>query len=159
MDSRHASPHVLWAELECHTKPNPTPYPLDWRATKLPPLLCVFEAIRAIWGTVMPITSAYRTRAYNKAIGGAPLSRHCEGDAIDAEPPQDVTPEECYARVVALAKERPDLGIHYICGYAACPEKPRGQIHVDRRPGTTLVTEWVNAHGAVVAHEVSRVGT
>lgn len=136
---RWASAHVLWDELACHSVP-PVPYPLDLRSTVLPRLLAAFEAIRALWGVPLRITSAYRTPAHNAAIKGSPGSQHCQGAAVDFEPPADVPASLCYRRIVALRESRPDLGIGYVCGYAPQPGKPRGQLHIDVGPHRGV--EW-----------------
>jgi zinc D-Ala-D-Ala carboxypeptidase len=130
------SPHLAWTELACKTTPNPTPYPGDWRETRLPCLCCAFEAIRAIYGTPLRVTSAYRTKLYNAMVGGAPKSQHPEGRALDVEPPEGVPVRTFYNSVCELATRRPDLGIHYVKGYAG------GWVHFDLRAGTALITEW-----------------
>lgn len=85
------SPHLRWAELACHDTLG-TPYPLDWRETRLVVLATEFEAVRAMLavrlGRIVPlrVLSAYRTWAYNRAIGGAPRSQHCYGRALDLAP-------------------------------------------------------------------------
>ena len=141
--SKWASPHVLWDELSCRDR-LATPYPIDYRKTRLPRVLAAFKAIREIWNREIRITSAYRTSLHNRAIGGAANSQHVQGLALDIEPPDGVTPEDAYRRIVALTDARPDLGIHYICGYAVSASKPRGQIHVDCRE-TPAGHEWVAA--------------
>lgn len=48
--------------------------------------LHVLEPVRALLGVPLRVTSGYRTRAHNEAIGGAPTSQHCLGLAADVVP-------------------------------------------------------------------------
>jgi len=41
------------------------------------------QTLRDIMGVPLIINSAYRSVAYNKAVGGAPKSQHLEGKAFD----------------------------------------------------------------------------
>ena len=87
------------------------------------PILPVWaEAARRINGPFRP-NSAYRTVAYNATpqVGGAKLSLHCRGLAMDI-PKGDATPEELYALFEDIMGESGGLGI-YDWG-----------IHVDPRP-------------------------
>jgi hypothetical protein len=45
----------------------------------------VFEPIRKHFGFPIHITSGYRSKALNTAIGGSPSSQHCKGEAIDID--------------------------------------------------------------------------
>ena len=47
----------------------------------------VLEPVRAHFGKPVRITSGYRGPALNAAIGGAPSSQHCKGEAVDFEIP------------------------------------------------------------------------
>jgi uncharacterized protein YcbK (DUF882 family) len=138
--ARYASAHVTWNELACHDAIR-TPYPIDKRHTVLPPLLCAFEAHRAVRGKPKTITSGYRTPTYNALIGGAVNSQHCLGTALDYEPSEGESALSCYRDALALAAGRPDLKIGYIAGYAPCKTKPRGQIHLD--VGPPRGHEWI----------------
>jgi hypothetical protein len=140
MSPKNASPHLLWSELECHTKPNPTPYPGDWRKDRLPRLCAAFEAVRAIYGKRLDVDSAYRTVAYNAspAVKGAANSQHCQGLALDVKPPEGIPVKVFWRAVYELAQARPDLGIHYVKGYAG------GWVHFDLRPSDRpgVIVEW-----------------
>jgi uncharacterized protein YcbK (DUF882 family) len=94
---------VRWSELACHTKPNPTPYPLDLRDTELPTLLATFEAIRWAVGGPLRILSCYRTAAYNAAIGGAAQSQHVLGRAMDLATPATMSLLVFHALILELA--------------------------------------------------------
>jgi zinc D-Ala-D-Ala carboxypeptidase len=45
----------------------------------------VFEPIREHFGVPIHISSGYRSKELNKAIGGSSSSEHCEGRAIDID--------------------------------------------------------------------------
>lgn len=45
----------------------------------------VLDPLRAIYGSPIHITSAFRSEAVNKAIGGASTSQHCKGEAADID--------------------------------------------------------------------------
>jgi hypothetical protein len=49
--------------------------------------LCVhvLEPVRAQFGRPVTISSGYRSPRLNRAIGGAPASQHCRGEAADIE--------------------------------------------------------------------------
>lgn len=59
------------------------PYPNEWISSKLHSLCETLEIIRSIWNKPLTILSGYRTREYNRKIGGATYSRHVEGIACD----------------------------------------------------------------------------
>jgi len=90
--------HINWDELACKDGANHTvgtPYPIGFiNDGRVIELVVMFERIRQHFGS-RPITinSAYRTKAYNKKIGGAPNSQHLHGKALDLQPPSgmDVT--------------------------------------------------------------------
>lgn len=45
----------------------------------------LFQPIRDHFGQPIYISSGYRSKALNKAIGGSPRSQHCKGEAIDID--------------------------------------------------------------------------
>lgn len=45
----------------------------------------VFEPIRTHFGVPIHISSGYRSKALNAAIGGSATSQHCKGEAIDID--------------------------------------------------------------------------
>lgn len=56
----------------------------DCKETLVAPLLLsVCERLRAAVGEPVKITSGYRCEAHNKRVGGAPLSYHTQGLAVD----------------------------------------------------------------------------
>lgn len=63
---------------------NSLPPKSKWK--NMAPTLWVADQVRHETGIIITITSAYRSPAYNKAVGGAPLSRHKENDALDLIP-------------------------------------------------------------------------
>ena len=56
-----------------------------------PSLLAHLDLLRARWGSVLRLSSAYRTPEYNTETGGLPFSRHLDGRAVDI-PIVDVDP-------------------------------------------------------------------
>jgi len=45
----------------------------------------VFEKVREHFGVPIHISSGYRSKELNKAIGGSATSQHCSGEAIDID--------------------------------------------------------------------------
>jgi hypothetical protein len=45
----------------------------------------VFEPIRKHFGVPIHISSGYRSKALNAAVGGSATSQHCKGEAIDID--------------------------------------------------------------------------
>jgi hypothetical protein len=45
----------------------------------------IFEPIRMHFNCPIHISSAYRSEALNKAVGGSSTSQHCTGEAIDVD--------------------------------------------------------------------------
>lgn len=117
------SPHLSWAELMCH---DGTDYPMIWRGERALYLADAFEALRTRVGHPLQVLSAYRTPEYNRAIGGAKLSQHVQGRALDLKPPDGWTPEE----LAAVAKDIPE-----IMGIGVYPTF----VHIDIRPGLRRV--------------------
>lgn len=128
------SVHLSWDELACHDAAR-TPYPAEWRLTRAVQLAEAFEAIRAIWGVPITVTSGYRTPAYNASVGGAPHSQHVQGLALDLEPPDGVTVQDFWDEILRMAE---DAGIRGV-GYAA-PSKGHF-VHIDCRDADT-VEHW-----------------
>ena len=91
-------------------------------------LVQVLQNIRDHFGEPVVITSAYRTAAHNKAVGGAAYSQHCYGRAADIRV-AGVTVE----RLAAYAEKLlPDTG--GIGRYPVRSGRPTGWVHVDTRP-------------------------
>jgi hypothetical protein len=137
MPTTRPSDHLSWNELACKDTTR-TPYPLDWRATRLPLLVREFEAVRAAMGAAvgrevpLRVLSAYRTRAYNAAIGGAPKSQHCEGRALDITPMDGGPAALELLRQVVLARAKSVLALRGVGFYP-------GFVHIDVRPSADLV--------------------
>jgi hypothetical protein len=45
----------------------------------------IFQPIRDYFGVPIHISSGYRSKKLNKAIGGSSTSQHCKGEAIDID--------------------------------------------------------------------------
>jgi len=135
--ARGPSPHLTWSELACK---DGTPYPLEWRSDRARRLALEFERIRAAVGLPIVIGSAYRTPAHNRLVGGAALSQHVEGRALDLYPPKGWTLERFY-RVVRAVVDDPDCTVYGLGKY------PRF-VHIDIRPAP--------AHGRLVLWQGAR---
>jgi hypothetical protein len=118
--------HLYWRELACHDGAK-TPYPAEWRETRLPPLRHLFETIRRACGDrPIRVLSAYRTSAHNRRIGGARHSQHIEGRALDLRPPTGMT----IIRFASIVDEIIESQATRIGGVG----RYRRYLHVDVRP-------------------------
>jgi hypothetical protein len=123
------TPNLSWSELACH---DGTPYPKQWRVSRAVPLAAELEAIREACGNrPIRILSAYRTLEHNRKVGGARLSQHVEGRALDLATPDGISLEEFWLIVNRVARER---GV--IHGLGLYPSF----VHIDIRPGR--VVKW-----------------
>lgn len=79
-------------------------------------ILCseLLQPLRDAIGSPIIVTSGFRCRALNKAVGGAPLSYHCMGMAADLHLPNS-NMATVYAKIL-LKQEKTDLVIHEIQG-------------------------------------------
>jgi len=121
------SPHLTWYDVSCR---DGTPYPMDWRETRLVTLCEEFEAIRALCGSPLLVNSGFRSRAYNTRIGGAPNSQHCEGRALDLVPVR-CSLDDLYAAVMERTRVGKARGVGRYSGF----------IHFDIRPGDHIA-KW-----------------
>lgn len=128
MSERGPSEHLTWEELSCS---DGTRYPLHWwdRAHQL---ALAFEEVREAIGCPLRVLSAYRTPAWNARIGGARMSQHVEGRALDLSPMGTGITVERLLEVV-LAKAHDPRAI--IRGVGIYPSF----IHMDTRPTAALV--------------------
>ena len=86
----YVSAHFTIGEFACQAA-NRTPYPHEWRETRLVKLCTTLETIRAELNArqgrpvKLVITSGYRTPAHNASLSppGAKASQHLEGQAAD----------------------------------------------------------------------------
>jgi len=119
---------LTWEELACK---DGTIYPPEWQMRALT-LGFEFEAIRRLAGNhQIQITSAYRTPAYNRAVGGAQLSQHIEGRALDLRIPLALSSSEFFAVCLERAREA-DSRIRGIGRYQT-------HVHIDTRQSLRLV--------------------
>lgn len=64
----------------------------------------IFEPIRAEFRVPIYISSAYRSKALNKAIKGSATSQHCKGEALDLDVDghsHDITNKQIFDFIVA----------------------------------------------------------
>jgi uncharacterized protein YcbK (DUF882 family) len=72
MARRRITPHFTWAEFACH---DGTPVPRHARKDVAHLCSTLLEPLRERFGPVF-VASGYRTRRYNREVGGAPDSWH-----------------------------------------------------------------------------------
>lgn len=108
---RDLTEHFTFAELTASTTANrlglnniPDSAAL-YQLTKLAEML---ERVRAKLGVPVAVTSAYRSPAVNKAVGGRTSSDHCKGMAADIVAPRFGT---AHAVASAIAPHVSELGI------------------------------------------------
>lgn len=96
-------------------------------------LVAILQRIRDHYGKPVSISSAYRTEAYNKRIGGAARSQHLYGTAADIRI-AGVDPRDL-ARWIEEEINPGGLGL-----YDYAPGDKSGFVHVDTRQGKS---RWV----------------
>lgn len=108
---RDLSEHFTFAELTASTTAkrlglnNIPDGAALYQLTKLAEML---ERVRAKLGVPVTVTSAYRSPAVNKAVGGRTSSDHCKGMAADIVAPRFGT---AHAVAAAIAPHVSELGI------------------------------------------------
>ncbi|WP_425107226.1 D-Ala-D-Ala carboxypeptidase family metallohydrolase [Ancylobacter sp.] len=88
------------------------------------------DALRTLWGRPMRVTSGYRTKTHNRAVGGTANSAHLRGRAADIH----IMPED-QAAFAKLARQVGMTGIGYY----------RSWVHLDDMTlaeGYSRPTEW-----------------
>ena len=90
-------------------------------------LVQVLQRIRDHFGSPVVITSAYRTAAHNKAVGGAAYSQHCYGRAADIRV-AGISVEQLAAYAEKLLPDTGGIG-----RYPVRSGRPTGWVHVDVR--------------------------
>jgi zinc D-Ala-D-Ala carboxypeptidase len=100
------SKHLSWKELNCR---DGTPYPEEFRNDgTLEELVKMFEAVRKELGDEpIIILSGYRTKKWNRKVGGSRGSQHTLGRALDIKHTK-LSPLEVQSKLRLKAKE---LGI------------------------------------------------
>ena len=87
------------------------------------------QALRTRLGKPLVLTSAYRSPAHNKRVGGAKNSRHMQGDAFDVRM-ENHDPHEFEAAARAVG----------FTGFGYYPKS--GFMHVDTGPARSWGTPW-----------------
>lgn len=86
-------------------------------------LLNRLQSLRDLWGQPMHVTSGYRCREHNRAIGGALRSLHMEGLAADIADKDGALKRFCTPEVLTMA------GL-----YMEHPDHTRGWAHFQIKP-------------------------
>jgi uncharacterized protein YcbK (DUF882 family) len=102
---------------------NSTPPRQLWK--NIVPALRVVDELRASFGKPCRILSSYRSPAYNKAVGGAPLSQHKEFNALDIAF-DGISPQRVYDRLLEWRRAGKFTG-----GLGLYPSS--GFVHIDTR--------------------------
>lgn len=106
------SPHFSSREFACH----------HCGVVKIAPTLVArLEILRAQIGKPLVIVSGYRCPVHNRAVGGAPASKHLLGQAADLRP-----------NVVTLLQAQ-------AAGFRGIGHRGRWVTHVDVRPGPVVI--------------------
>jgi uncharacterized protein YcbK (DUF882 family) len=108
-------------ERKC-VKNSPPPKRL-WK--NIVPTLRIVDELRASFGKPCRLLSSYRSPAYNKAVGGAPLSQHLQFTALDIAF-DGVSPQQVYDRLLQWRKAGKFTG-----GIGLYPSA--GFVHLDTR--------------------------
>src|SRR5919199_6091924 len=138
---RLVTPHFAWSEFASHD-PQKTPVPANLRANTI--RLCwLLEKMRHQLGDVpMTVDSGFRTRDWNRHVGGAADSRHMHGDAADffvAQVDSWVAKGTAANRAAVLAiAER-------IFASGGVGNENSGTLHVDARGWRARFVTWIAA--------------
>lgn len=112
-------------------------YPAKWLRDRLTPLCEALELLRAeLGGPAIHVISGYRSKAFNKSIGGKKLSMHLEGRAADVQV-RGVSPAAVYEAMQTLHRKGLALQIRGMGAYDTF-------CHFDVRPTVRLMT-WDEA--------------
>lgn len=111
-------------------------YPEEWIRSRLRPLCECLEVIRETIGKPILITSGYRSKPYNVAIGGAKNSQHTHGKAADITA-IGMSARDLWATILDLSEQGK---IDRLRGLGKYP----GFVHVDIRQSIRLV-KWYGA--------------
>lgn len=96
-------------------------------------LLDALNRIREELGQPVVITSGFRCKRHNTAIGGAINSRHMAGDAVDIRPASG-SEEDLELLYEVCRREKAIVGLG--------DGRHKGFVHVDCRPGTRKVWKY-----------------
>lgn len=111
------------AEFSCNDEKH-TPVPEEYHANAQE-LANNLQVLRDYLDSALHINSAYRTEAYNKKVGGAPMSQHKVCKAADVTS-KKYTPDQIYTAILLLISQgkmknggvgRYDTFIHYDIGH------------------------------------------
>ena len=102
---------------------NSPPAQAIWK--RILPTLRIVDELRASFGKPCRILSSYRSPAYNKVVGGAPMSLHLGFNALDIAF-DGVSPQQVYDRLIEWRKAGKftgGLGLYQSSGF----------VHIDTR--------------------------
>ena len=94
------------------------------------------EAVRAVLGKPIIVTSGYRSPAVNRLVGGQPSSQHLRGEAADFICPAFGTPAEVVAALVKSAVQ-----------YDQCILEFGRWVHISFAPAFRRMALIIDANG------------
>jgi putative chitinase len=86
------------------------------------------EGVRALLGVRIYVSSGFRSRKLNSAIGGAEPSQHCNGEAADFTAPDFGSPAEVATEIAASEIEFDQLILEGTWVHISFTETPRRSI-------------------------------
>ena len=95
------------------------------------------EEVRSLLSVPLHVSSGYRSPAVNKAVGGAPMSQHLLGEAVDFTAPQFGNPLTV-CKAIQASGLKVDQLIHEFGAWVhiSFSSNPRGQFLTIDRQGT-----------------------
>jgi len=101
------SKHLLLSEYECKCS-----YEECTRSLVQASTVKSFSKLRAEWGSILIVTSAFRCQRHNKHVGGTNSSYHKIGAAMDLRPNGNFTVDEL-DRLEEMARKHFDVVLRY----------------------------------------------
>lgn len=94
------------------------------------------QAIRSGLGRALVLSSAYRSPAHNRSVGGAVYSRHIYGDGVDVD--VDQSRSDANVRAQEIFNEALDVGVNFVLPLAETSVMVNGTqrvswVHMDDR--------------------------
>ena len=135
----YIEPYITDSEYRCRCCGE---YPPSFRDSAHDVIFNAFKQIREAWGKPIPITSGYRCPTHNSMIGGAYLSAHMFGLALDLDCVDDdevLELSDCIDDTYPDLRKREYTGdssfIHIDCAYYIYPKASHAWVEGYRWTG------------------------